>query len=224
MIEILLWNIDAVSNETEKELLKFVSIEKKEKLNKFIFREDRIRSLCGEILSRYMIIKNLNVNNKDIIFKNRVYGKPYIEGYEFEFNISHSGKWAVCAGGNVNAIGIDIEEIRDIDLNIANEYFTAKESEEIKSKNGIEKLNCFFKFWTLKESHIKCTGNGLREPLNSVEFYEENEIIKSNISGYNYKCFSPDKDHILSTCTKEKGDIRTKVITDQEEIIRMLQN
>lgn len=224
MIDVLLWNIETVSQEIEKELMNLITREKKEKLKRFIFREDRIRSLCGEILSRYIIIKKLNINNNEIILKKREYGKPYIEGYKFDFNISHSGKWVVCAGGNIDAVGVDIEAIRDIDMKIAEEYFTAREAENIKSKNGIDRLNCFFKFWTLKESHIKCTGNGLREPLNSIEFSNENGEIISNINGYNYKSFSPDKEHILSLCTKEKISLRTEVILEAGILIKTLQN
>jgi 4'-phosphopantetheinyl transferase len=80
------------------------------------------------------------------------------------FNISHAGEWVLCAISNTE-IGIDIELIQPIDLDIAKYYFSEVEYMDLQRKEGAEKVSYFFDLWTLKESYIKARGMGLSIPL-----------------------------------------------------------
>lgn len=103
------------------------------------------------------------------------YGKPYLpQNLGISFNISHSGKWVVCALSN-DEVGIDIEKISfDLDIDVS-KYFHKNESKIINSFLGKPKYYSFYRFWTAKESYLKCTGRGLSQPLNS--FYVHNGFI-----------------------------------------------
>jgi 4'-phosphopantetheinyl transferase len=68
----------------------------------------RIIELIMEIIIKTIIIKELEIENKFIFFDKNEYGKPYLRGYsKFNFNISHSGDFVVCAIDELS-VGIDI--------------------------------------------------------------------------------------------------------------------
>ncbi|MEI4830696.1 4'-phosphopantetheinyl transferase superfamily protein [Bacillus sp. FJAT-53711] len=164
-------------------LKQFISSERVNNIKRFKFEEDKIRSILGELLVRYTICKNSNIENSDIYFKKNEFGKPYIDcNYGIYFNLSHSGSYLICAISNQN-IGIDIEKIQDIDIAIAHNFFCDSEYDEIASAPESKKYECFYSYWCLKESYIKYIGKGLTIPLNSFcfEMVDKNiKVIQSN--------------------------------------------
>ncbi|WP_299676679.1 4'-phosphopantetheinyl transferase superfamily protein [uncultured Dokdonia sp.] len=106
------------------------------------------------------------------------YGKPYIPDSDFNFNISHSGNTVVCVFSK-QEIGVDIEEINDIEVDLFKDVFTAVELQEIKSK-GLDK---FYEYWTKKESVIKAVGKGMSIPLKEIAI-QENASIYDNYAWY----------------------------------------
>lgn len=144
-----------------------ISSEKQARIKKFRMREDALRALFADLLARYAICSRLKISNEKVTFKLNDYGKPYLEGFpDFHFNVSHSGEWVVCAIDSL-PVGIDVEEIREIDMGIARRFFSKDEFEFINAKSNCDKVNYFFEFWTLKESYIKARGKGLSIPLDS---------------------------------------------------------
>ncbi len=96
-------------------------------------------------------------------------GKPEIDG--IYFNLSHSGGRAVCAIGNAE-VGCDIEKVRKAPMKIASRYFCTVESEYLRAAEESE----FFRLWTVKESYIKMTGEGLRLPLDSFSVVQGGRV------------------------------------------------
>ncbi|MGZ9784490.1 4'-phosphopantetheinyl transferase family protein [Bacillus pseudomycoides] len=165
------------------DLTQFISSERVNNIKRFRFEEDKIRSILGELLVRYTICKNSSIKNSDILFKKNEFGKPYIDcNYGIQFNLSHSGSYLICAISD-QKIGIDIEKIQDIDIDIASNFFCKSEYDEISSVPNLKKYEYFYSYWCLKESYIKYIGEGLTIPLNSFcfEIVDENiKVIKSN--------------------------------------------
>lgn len=91
-------------------------------------------------------------------------GKPYFPGKELRFSLSHSGEIALCALSN-REVGADVERMRAFDENLSRRFFTEAEQEYISQAK--DRAHAFTQVWTLKESYIKATGQGLRLPLNS---------------------------------------------------------
>lgn len=143
----------------EKALVKLFKSRKG--LNKH--NENTKRSLMSEIIVRYLIKKFLKEDRP--ILKKNIFGKPLLENYpNFYFNISHSGKWIVCAIDD-QPIGIDIQQIVVFDFKFVVEFFSIKEIKSISERQKEQQLNYFYDLWTLKESYVKAKGIGLNLPL-----------------------------------------------------------
>ncbi|NBC81768.1 MAG: 4'-phosphopantetheinyl transferase superfamily protein [Bacteroidetes bacterium] len=102
-----------------------------EGLNRFGFHKSYLRRLC------------YNEQNK-----------PFIPGV-FDFNIAHSGKYAICAISTNGEIGIDIEQIREIDISGFNNVLSDKQLKQVQ--NSTNPLHTFYRLWTLKEAVIKAS-------------------------------------------------------------------
>jgi 4'-phosphopantetheinyl transferase len=134
------------------------------KIKKFKKWQDAHACLFGRLLLKEMLsLFSIDQDLGKLRYTN--YQKPYFENSDFNFNISHSGKYVVCAGTNQSKLGVDIEEIKSINIQEFKEQFHIEEWGQIKNANN---LATFYKFWTMKEAIIKADGKGLSIPLNSL--------------------------------------------------------
>lgn len=151
-------------------LFSFLPQSERLRLSGYLYKEDVERTLAGSIMLRIVINEKLGLKNKSIIIEHNNFGKPYLKGYNnFHFSISHSGSWVFCAVDD-NAIGIDVEQIKPIDLNgIIKLCLTSQESKVLSSGNPYERLERFYELWTIKESFAKAIGTGLSLSPASIE-------------------------------------------------------
>ncbi|ETT65410.1 4'-phosphopantetheinyl transferase [Paenibacillus sp. FSL R7-277] len=105
--------------------LKFLPEEKCERLSRYIRKGDFLRSLAADLLIRVLLGKQLGLKNSDIQIESNAYGKPYLATYPVEFNVSHSGEWVVAVVGQ-SPVGIDVEKIQPIEMDIAKRFFAEK--------------------------------------------------------------------------------------------------
>jgi 4'-phosphopantetheinyl transferase len=141
----------------------------KQEVLKYRKLDDRYNCLFGKLLvymGSYMLGSDSFKFEK--IIKDK-YGKPFMLDSNFNFNISHSGNTVVCVFSK-QQIGIDIEEINDIDYSLFENVFSSREFAEINSQ-GLDK---FYEFWTKKESVIKAIGKGMTIPLTEID------VVKSH--------------------------------------------
>lgn len=196
---------DYMDSDTFHNLFVNISEERQIRIKACNNEVDKIQSLLAEILLRYVLRNKLSIPSSKIIFYYNENGKPSIKGMNnIFFNISHSGKWIVCGIGNAN-IGVDVEEYKNIGLDIAKRFFCKKEYNAILSNNHEEQLRTFYKFWTLKESYIKATGKGLSIPLSSFYFKLNESEIEIFINGclskeYSFINYQLDSLHTISVC------------------------
>ncbi|AOZ94423.1 4'-phosphopantetheinyl transferase family protein [Paenibacillus crassostreae] len=186
-----------------------VSEERRQKFTRFIHKEDAYRSLVGELLIRTILSRQLDVSHKELRFDYNSYGKPMLSNYpQICFNISHSGKWVTIAWGNHGqCLGIDIEEIKQMDLQFAANLFTPQENWKLASYSGGRQLDYFYQLWTLKESYMKAIGKGLSIPLDSFSIVCNNigEWFSPEAKGFHFKSFRIDSSHILSVCSNSEA-------------------
>lgn len=91
-------------------------------------------------------------------------GRPYLANpgsWKGDFNLSHSGEWLVLALTDRGRVGVDVQQIRDVDLGVARICFTPEERKALALVPGDELRTLFFRIWTLKEALAKATGLGL---------------------------------------------------------------
>lgn len=146
----------------------------KDKINHLIYEKDKQLSILAQILLANLLKDKYSINYKNIKFKYNKYNKPFIEN--IYFNISHSNEYAVVVTSN-KKIGIDIESIRKVDLNIINYFCTSNEKDYIL--NSTNKYKSFFEIFCLKEAYFKMLGNGITN-LKEIEFIINPNLITSN--------------------------------------------
>ena len=147
----------------------FMSDYRKSKINRMKMQKDKNMSLgVGILINEYL--KTLGLREKDMIYEEKYNGKPYFKNLpEVYFNASHSGNCAVCSFSSEET-GCDIEKSDEVNTEIAKRFFARSEYEYIYSaKSDSEQLERFFRLWTLKESYLKFSGEGLQGGLNSFE-------------------------------------------------------
>ncbi len=201
MLELYAVNIEKfISEDQYNKLLNKVSKEQQSRIKQFRFIDDAKRTLCGEVLIRFLACQKLSLKNSDIIIERNEYGKPFLKEYPyFHYNISHSGKWVVVAISD-QAIGVDIEQIKSIDMNIARWYFAINECNSIIREVLKKQQETFYFLWTAKESYTKYIGKGLLMPLNSFSILKEERYSTVNIDRDCLIQTIVIDDYILSTC------------------------
>lgn len=204
-------------------------MEKRERIFRFHRYEDAQRALIGDTLVRYLLCKKLGIKNKELIFGVNEYGKPFlINSAHIEYNISHSGKWVTCSIDNL-PVGIDIEQIKPIDMSIAERFFSKEEVKCLMSKCVVEREAYFYDLWTLKESYIKAIGKGLSIPLDSFTIrIEEGNITVCSIyesNNYYFRQYYVDKDYKIAVCSRKNEfphDVKAIDVNELYEEILLL--
>lgn len=159
-----------------------------ERAAKITNSKNRLLSLSGELLARYLLDRVFGLPVTETEFSITDKGKPVIPGRnDVHFNISHSGT-TVAAAVAQSRIGVDIEHFRKINFRIAERYFTPAELFYIHTQDEPEKTQNFFEIWTIKESFLKAIGTGLTRSLSSFEV--SNEAGRFTISGKGSESFS----------------------------------
>ena len=129
-----------------------------EKKNQFVITRSVLRFLLSSAISKTC---------QEIEFFYGEHGKPGINdclnGKPIEFNISHSGNYALIAITLSNKLGVDIEEINpDIDHHsLSKRFFSKQENLELQGVSVEQRCDIFYRVWTRKESFIKATGKGV---------------------------------------------------------------
>jgi 4'-phosphopantetheinyl transferase len=217
---VLIHKIDfALNCESYELLLNSIRNKKREKIERFKFRDDALRSLWGELLIKYGLENYYNIDCKNEIIEEDEFGKPGLKGKKIWFNISHSGDWSVAAFYN-DRIGIDVEKLENPPFEIMEKNFTKIEIEQVAGANFKIMNENFYKIWTLKESFIKMLGKGLSVPLDSfsIDISKEDSIIildeSQKYGNVIFKLFHLDSQHIMSICLNNfTGQIHPLVIT-----------
>lgn len=144
-----------------------------------------------------------NIPRSATIEKNK-FGKPYLVDYEtLHFSLSHSFDRVMCAMSDFE-IGCDCEKVRDIDLHIADRFYSIREKAYMEnSDNHKEREEAFFKIWTLKESYIKCIGTGLSTPLTSFSVVFDSNGQNDELSrNFTFKEFLLNDGYKYAICGK----------------------
>lgn len=135
----------------------------REKINRMKNRTSQKLSLASYMLARKGIADATGISSDMILFEEGINGKPYAKGIDIYFNVSHSGNIAVCAVSDT-PVGIDIEMLRKVNVNVANKRFSPKEKEYIFSEE-VNQEQRFMEIWTKKEAYVKLLGTSIKDFL-----------------------------------------------------------
>lgn len=186
-------------------------IEMQKKILNYMRWQDSHAYLYGRLLLKEAICE-LGYNYSLELMEKTKYGKPYFENSDFGFNISHSGEYIVCviSTDEKQNLGIDIEQIKPIELENFKDVFSEEEKKEIISDDN------FFTFWTRKEAIIKADGRGLLIPLNTINVLSPFVVLDNN--KYNLYEVKIDKNYIayIAACTNLENNIKNVYIDSQK--------
>ena len=180
-------------------LMENISFYRKQKIEKCTREKGRRQSLGAGLLLEY-VLGCYGKSTSEITFGEN--GKPEMEG--IYFNLSHSHDIVICAVSD-SPIGCDIEWIKDAPLRIAERYFGKNECEQLDTLPSDEKSDLFYRLWTIKESYLKMTGEGLQIPLGRIEvipvgmiqIYRDGELENCFIKEYHLSGYK------IAVCAKD---------------------
>ena len=151
-----------------REAFDSLSLSRREKIKALRMRKDKNLSLgAGVLLDRGLKEYGLCERNMEYGFiQNK---KPvFLNAPDVHFNISHSGTMAIAAFSD-SPVGCDIEMCAKADLKLSDRFFTEREAELLHLLPEKERDGMFYRLWTIKESYMKYTGEGMSLPLNAFE-------------------------------------------------------
>ena len=99
------------------------------------------------------------------------------------FNVSHSGGHGLIAFAENEWLGVDVEERvpeRDFE-GIGSLVYGPAERQLLAAASGVDKMDLFFRLWSMKEALIKAIGSGFS--LNPSRFEVPEPMLRGERSG-----------------------------------------
>lgn len=144
---------------------------------RFHFDRDRDRYIRSHVALRTILGRYIGADGSRVVFETGAFGKPAVAMspnaslWKPEFNLAHSGDWALVAIAG-KAVGVDVErwdaavECRDL----AEHYFSPAERLALAAlADGDEMRQGFFQAWSRKEAYLKATGAGISNGLHHFD-------------------------------------------------------
>jgi 4'-phosphopantetheinyl transferase len=161
---------------TCERMSRWLSVEERDRMQKFHAPRHRHTYLVAHALVRGALARELGCEPSELIFENNAFGKPSLvlpaSHTKLEFNLSHTEGMCVVALSRSSRVGCDVESLNQpsLEVDIARNFFTPEESEEILLQPPSQQVERLLTYWTLKEAYIKAEGQGLSMGLDTFYF------------------------------------------------------
>lgn len=231
--DVHVWTVDPKKLMNNNLLSRFqavLSIDERQKVKRYRLKNARHNALITRVFLRFVLSQYADISPKDWRFSYSDLGKPEIANANItlRFNLSHNENLIICAICLHNDIGCDVENLsRKISLTpIAKRFFSTQEASDIQNLPARLQCKGFFERWTLKESFVKATGQGITQGLSSFRFelkttaakkyHHDINLYTDNNNKVDNNWFSallyPDKIHCiaLSVNTSQKQQVILK--------------
>ena len=119
----------------------------------------RLRFVLGRAAVKMILSLYLQCAPAQLEFSYNAYGKPYIAGISWGFNLSHSGDTMLVVLGLNPNLGVDLEMRRSADnIKLATKLCHPLEYTLFQNCPGPSQLTILYDLWSLKEAVIKAQG------------------------------------------------------------------
>lgn len=176
--------------------------QRREKTLRCRLEKDRKLSLGAGLLLRDILARH---GRKITEVYTGPHGKPLTDG--LYFNLSHSGERVLLAVSD-REIGCDIEREEEKLSFPAGHFFCRGEQEYLSGiPMGDERARAFFRLWTIKESYLKMTGEGMALPMDRFEVRFCGEDTAIYREGRRESCFLRNYTlgrYQISVCAREQ--------------------
>lgn len=172
--ELDVWRISLISQSVQARR-DILTTDELLRADRFHFRADRDRFTITRGILRTLLGEYAGMAPRALHFSLNPWGKPRLRSGEnreqIDFNVSHSGDYALMVFGIAIDVGIDIEflgsqtnamELADLILSPSEKLYFRDIPEEARAK-------ALLRIWTRKEALTKALGAGLSIPLSSFE-------------------------------------------------------
>jgi 4'-phosphopantetheinyl transferase len=157
----------------------------------FRFEADRRNYIAAHAGLREILAGYLKRSPAEIEYEFGEFGKPRVVGAEIEFNLSHSGQFAICVVTAEASVGVDIELI-DLEFDVASVYrvhFTSDEAAWLDTLDDFRKVQNFYALWVQKEAYLKARGLGIgagfiETPLDPLFVGQSQLCVKNHVTDW----------------------------------------
>ena len=180
---VVIWLAGPVwAREIPEPLWNCLSNDERNRANRFFHDRDRNLFAMTRAILRTLLSEAASVPANQILFAEGPHGKPGLAGIKGpQFNVSHSGSWALIGLSDRRPIGVDIELTRNSgdELDLARSFFSDAEYRTLEGLEDGARLQSFYKIWTCKEAVLKAIGAGISAHLKdfSVEWTSDRYAI-----------------------------------------------
>lgn len=195
-------DIEAVGEDELSLMLPVLPKERGDKALRFRFLEGKVLSALSWLLLCHLLERE-GIHHGPFEVVNGKNEKPLVKDDIFFFNISHT-KGAVLAAAGFSPVGADIQIVEGKYEPVAKRVLTPSELSLVKhsSEPGKE----FTRLWTLKESYIKYTGEGI-SALEGAPDFSSFERAGGKLSGGPAFLTKEGEDIFISVCSDDDMEI-----------------
>jgi 4'-phosphopantetheinyl transferase len=153
----------------------YLSAEESVRAERYVFLHDKNHFITGRGMLRVILGRYLGIHPSRLSIEKGPHEKPCVSASSakppLHFNLSHSHGLALYAFTLKGQVGIDLEKLRPefATQEVAEQFFSPKEQEELSRLPPESRVQGFFNCWTRKEAYVKATGKGLQVSLDSFD-------------------------------------------------------
>lgn len=179
-VHVWAWDFESSKEELDHHMA-LLSYDEQSRSQRFHFARDRVRYVLSHSILRILLGRYLGLPPVLVAFTKNRYGKPdlapALATSKIRFNMSHTSRMALLAVAVDLTVGVDVEELRPIEAEIAERYFSERERAALGKLEGAQWLDGFYKCWTRKEAILKAEGIGLNVNLETFEVTSDSEVL-----------------------------------------------
>lgn len=162
------WKIHLDQPDDDSRWWQLLSSAERARALELVCPDERRRYTVAHAALRAILGRVCGVRGSQLQFGAEPNGRPYLitpGGPPIDFNLSHSGEWALVAVTPPSwRVGVDIERIRpDLDvLGMARRMYQPAEFERLQANSDEDQQRDeYFQLWSAKEAYVKAIGIGL---------------------------------------------------------------
>lgn len=159
------WRVDlALAGEPDRATLARLAPAEWEEVARWRRREDRVRCAGVRAALRGLLAAECGLAPEEVPIRRGAGGKPELAEpcTGLAFNVAHSGACGLIAISRAGEVGVDVEQVRAIDVpGLAELACTGDERRWLATLAEAERRDAFFRLWVGKEAALKTVGSGI---------------------------------------------------------------
>ncbi|ANK89021.1 MULTISPECIES: 4'-phosphopantetheinyl transferase family protein [unclassified Rhizobium] len=212
-IDVALWQYPQNEGD-EKRWMRSLSSNELERATAYRFERDRTSFIAGRYLLRQRLGVHTQTPPDKLVLVADAYGKLEVaDQNRLQFSLSNAdGLVAVAIASGCERIGIDCERAdAEIEAAALESYCSPDERRWLDQSPAGEGPRAAIALWTLKESHLKALGVGLREDPRSVAFSWQDGIPVMVQSGepnrqWHHRLIRSGGQHVVALAVRSQSE------------------